>query len=609
MNPSQETLDKSSELQPSWEIKEAQILEGLDKKVKILAAFSDQLDLCTLSESPNHVKQRLNRFFSVTLQQYPQQVINDFQRYEAIEVERKNRSVGILDSVNVLDVNNDMDFGVEDEQDRLLENQDIAFLIAMRQITDSLIAKNRQVHRISKNPKILDPDLAKIEKRGFKLKGAENVQYGPFSATFIINQDNLPGRLVDYAGLHFVGTPINLVVERGKRMERTILHEEVHNRIDGVKALRFVDPSDVIKRIFDRYKKANQAGLPMFGKRELMGLKPGPLINCLHDEILAHIQIVEANNFQADYQDIAEVEGLNEEIVKMGFNGVTVLNKYTRTFATAGAELLSLSRLLDQEGKTVKDSEIQESLRFLNRTTTEMFIHVVENMGESLGIAERIGEDAHLATHLLFYVLKPTQYHHINRFLRLKYGDTVVENALQSKKIGDSFSFYPTGLEEFTIRIEKMGNSLTEIDKAKIEKQFIDFWVWYHDDLVIDLNSRQAYRVLLERVGKVLGINTDQYIPTILKGLTEATLFDTIKTDLKSNFSHLPNIYQNLTSEDQKFFADMLGLYITNDILDDLEDSQGRRLTPNDFKATPYWNIIKQLGLEEKIESMIQNMV
>lgn len=587
---------RSTESQSPWKAKEVQILEGIDKKVGIITAFRSELDACTLQDPQDRVQQRLQGFLSGVIQQFPPDVIDGYQKYQALDARIKTAT---RDSISL-----GSDWEDDEERERLLQNPDVRFLATMRQLTDDLVRKNQQVHDFIAKPDTLKPILSELGERGFALDRAKDIRYQPFSITFIVDRPDLPSS-ADYAGLHFSGTPFNIALDRGVATERTVRHEEIHNRIDGAKALESIDPRKIVKGKFDRLEKTSPI-MARILKIDLMKLRPAELVNHLQNEMLAHVQTAETDRFQTNYADIVQAAGLDEGTFKMMFDGTNDLNRYAGIFSTAGRRMLELLQFLDQQAKTAKDPDIRESSRSLRKKVGDMFTGSVMSIETGLSIGARISEDAHLATHMLLYVLKPSQYHHINRFLRYKYGNAAVEAAIESKALGDLLSFYPEELKVFVAQAEKQKGKISPVDKEKIEERIRSFNVWDYGDLAIDLNTRKQYQTLLERAGEALGIDVSNSIPRILKGLSEARLFDQIREDLGDNFDHLPNIYQALNAEDREIFADMLSVYMASDILDDLKSPEGRKLTTEELRTTRQWDVVRQLGLEEKVDAAIQ---
>lgn len=96
-----------------------------------------------------------------------------------------------------------------------------------------------------------------------------------------------------------------------------------------------------------------------------------------------------------------------------------------KSFSTAGKRLIKFSKFLEEKEKTIKDEELKKFCQKLRKKIREDFVKMVENIKEADVSAEKLGEDAQLRKEMLFYILQPSQYKHIPKYLKFKCGSVV----------------------------------------------------------------------------------------------------------------------------------------------------------------------------------------
>lgn len=271
----------------------------------------------------------------------------------------------------------------------------------------------------------------------------------------------------DIGGLHFSETPINFIRQMDpESIERIIYHENIHNLLDNVTHIPAARSYQLISQISNqviRFNSAKEDNLPeeiIDTQRKLLreGLSPNIIINALHNELLAHIKNLEDNNFKNRSTDQMKPSP-DVDPEKFSFF------ESARNFSTAGRQIIGVIELLDALVLEYSGEEIGELCENALQKNMKAWLAVTSEMKQALEIGTRISEDAHTDVHLLFYILKPTQFRYVQRYLEQVYGKDSVKMARESIQIVDSFQFDRESFEHIVSALPDITNRLLPLDR------------------------------------------------------------------------------------------------------------------------------------------------
>jgi len=226
-------------------------------------------------------------------------------------------------------------------------------------------------------------------------------------------------RTKDSNGLYLPGTVFSLIRDinspemrfrnalAGKPVDSTQRHEAVHNLIDDVGYAHYGVPQVLFERRLDDYqeiKKGNQSLIAQQGKERLL-FNPNNYLATLHNEFLAELGAVRVRDFVASDQPWSTAQNDCQRCVG---TMRTTADTYRATDAVLADKLTQLADQVEA-GFTQLKLAVIRALRLAGATQ-----HPADN-DFIVGLA---------------VVLRPEQYRHIDKVLRRKFGDSMVEREL-----------------------------------------------------------------------------------------------------------------------------------------------------------------------------------
>ena len=319
-----------------------------------------------------------------------------------------------------------------EKQRGLLQQRDVRFLFGIYVTLQNLAQKNKMVHLVREDPDVgLEVNLQMINRirqltaavshtewpQLITKEEVKEVRYDPFNVHLILPREAY-ARVAEGAsrGKHFTGTHVNLISE-GEHTERIIKHERVHNMLDGFRSGVLVGayperlgtrPEEVQSPVAS---EADDPGATRHITKVLRDARAPDLLNYLHEELLAAMEEAEEAGFVGRLRKAPLREGAEP---LPSFQG--------HSFATAARDFHELLTFLEAQASQTRFEDFAEACVKLRNDLEAEWETLVSTIRSSLERAKAISGEAHLAVHSLFYLLKPSQYRVVPKYLDRKYG-------------------------------------------------------------------------------------------------------------------------------------------------------------------------------------------
>lgn len=425
-----------------------QLLARLTAKVETVKKVRELMNGMTLKQSEHDVQKKLQSLYDEVKKQYPEKVnavrrlmelehINLQLEYEREELEKTHRKEKIDELARELEARGKEHMKIRDleivtrahdiheeletnryEAEELLKDDDIYFmqslLSGMQQITSRFaVIKNQQENRrtvVESVAKHLGLDETTIPELD---RAITDIDYKPICINVSINPEYYEKSVSkDTAGLHFVGTTINLIKDVQDQLEyhETVNHEEIHAFVDG-----FLPPDageknyktefwvETLRTRVEALNQMMEQGIPVNGEALLSREIPyfgnlATFIDSLHEEMVADLDRIHGLN---PYANIDE-KAFGEELLK--------------TFTTARKRTWNVLLALQQlEKESASHPDLKKIIKTLYREILSRLQKATYLMSRELTIASVTGKRTDIEA--LLVLLKPSQYHHLHRYL------------------------------------------------------------------------------------------------------------------------------------------------------------------------------------------------
>lgn len=577
------------------EVKRQDLLSKIDKRLSIGMDLKEQIGSFTLDDSPEKVKKGLTGWFSQVLSDFPPQVQVKYQEYHRFENRiKKLHKKGSEEAFMAA-------FDLEESAIELLtENPDVQFLANINNAVLDLTSKNKFINGIKD-----DRNAMKAKITYADWSHVQDIIVHPFSINLMVNEDYMlkMAREPNIYGMHLTGTPISLIrTNRAKgQIDSTLRHEEIHNFLDGVMLgdprLQHSSIDRNIKRTKEsvkRYLKLNQLGAPsaiLEGELNLLakGLDPIGNLDSLHEEILAAAESAVKVDFKS--KTAAEITLLSSVL---GIDYVPVgptLEEATYSLKTAGIRALRWAKFLDGEIKQQNDPFVVSKLSKAGEEFERLFMRSINNARDAFLIAKILGEDAEETVHGLLYLLSPSQFHHIRKYLEYKYGRDKISKVKEDSAFIENLDFSKASLEKTTSLIKDNLGLLQLLSK---KETYMGDSIFEEARDIGSVEEFREYKVVVEKFVSSTGLKN---IPLEMAdygfflGLGDSIIESGVDSEGYK-------IYQQLSEEEKKdFYESIIGNLTTLEweTLEDLLNSKE-------------WGNIVECGLgDELLPAMKEN--
>ncbi len=601
----------------SWENREREILESLSLRVETAEELKKTIEAVTLEQSNEEVSDHLEDCFQKLQSRFPRETIDNFQRLLQLEEELKEIEIELLEAEEEFDEDiSEADKKIEiekvnqrlekyNEHIKLLENLDVRFLQKIKRIIENLIRKNKYIGEVLEDRDIIVNtflSLKTIQDEGIERDDIDKVSFEPFSIIFNIQKSNNK-----FKGSCFRGTPFIAVcgTERIEESDKELIleHEKTHNFLEGAELGQNVITFGHLKRrlsTWEKFKDISPRGMKEKQREMIKKIKYFHLINNEHEEISAAIK----QFMQSGFKPLS----IKEKEIRAIFGMSTKRKTFSMTighFSTAGAKMKEISKYLEDKIGEEDDEEIKGFLLELKRDVEEGFTKVGEDIEEVIKITQFLGKDAKEKVNILFLMLLPTQYRHIKSYLRYTYGEELMSEAEKKKKLIYNFDFTISFFEELAKEIEG-GWEIDEKSKSFLLEE-INSFDFFRDYDPLELHSIDDVRKYLFSAEKLLrSLDALETFKDFKGMITELFFYWLLEENITDQFQGIPEIYNNLTSEEKEAFKSALASYIEYEVKGDLGKMNIEISSLEEIKNLPLWDIIKEIGEEDEILKIIE---
>lgn len=224
-------------------------------------------------------------------------------------------------------------------------------------------------------------------------------------------------------------------------------------------------------------------------------------------------------------------------------------------------------------------------------------------MFEMLRISRYLGGQARDEVEMLFYILKPSKYRHIPRFLKHKYGKSAVEIATLSVHIGNLGHY--EDFEKIAVQIEKKSPIPPELERVLYKKMLQMNDISLPPSFIPkDLEEMRKAHTSLLRLQKLFSWPLP-VVGDVIERIFSIFFFHILLRSSSHSYKDLEAFVQQLGDQEKKIFLGVLEEYVHSDDIE--EDLALAGLLPEDkdvdimgvVKQTPLWKILKQLKGQE----------
>jgi hypothetical protein len=386
----------------NWSEREQYMFDNLTQQVDTVLKFKKSIDSITFEQSEAEVKQ--------SLQEAVEQSWDDL--YEAAQT-------------------SDQDEGDKVSKSQRQYNIDKRLWSMIKDTHEMLVHKYMDIQSL---PALDKDELAKImEERTFIPKDVfsrAEIIWAPFSVTFICTEEDytvIARRFghdpVSTRAIHASSSEFNFVKARENKAQQdaSVRHENMHNLLDATgEEIRESNPKSDIRELTSWIKQdhdelGEEAGVER-ARMYFTSDRTRHLIDGIHNELLGHLENIETNqSWVVDHVDTRMRVNIDSD-------------PDVQDFATVGVYVNDT--LMTIRGyKNTAPPAIAAEFERLENIFTERVQRVVTELRSAIYTASRLGPDAFDEVHILAAVLKPTQYHHMKKYLVHKYGKDEVELA------------------------------------------------------------------------------------------------------------------------------------------------------------------------------------
>lgn len=392
------------------------IYEQLNWRVESVLALKDSIDRV---ESAEEVGEVLSTARASIHRDLPPGVEAGAQRYHALRASMDQPNLTGSEIIEYLNFE---------------PSDDVRFVVELDNIVTDLERKSEVVRRLH-----TPEDAARYAfVRTRQPVGASDIigmRQTPYDVSLILRRSAFDRLDEGSTGLHARGVPVEFIREDADpvRLDQTIEHERMHNFIEGSQTLLGRSSHELAQhsKELQRYVKEGPESeeLRAYRTEYFGGIRSGRLvIEALHNEFLAELCSREARGFGSTVNNLPGTEREAKRFLH-----------HVAEHATAGAQVYFTHRGLREDARGAKgDPRARERANVLSSSLRRNFVQMMDTANRVLYIGKELdrrgsGVDADRRVHALLYLLPPTKYRHIERYLRHRYGEEGVDVALRSQ--------------------------------------------------------------------------------------------------------------------------------------------------------------------------------
>lgn len=397
----------------------AEFLDRLNYKVEAVLDFGWTIERLDPHAGPEETHRALGDIRATVEQIFPPTTLVRYQRLKAVRQRERELNISNMR----LQEGGDLDASMaaiaaqraelrqlEDEELTLFEDEDLQFLMNVDGVLDDLGSKNNIVDALRGDPaRTIDELNAYLREDKLNLDDIVELQYTPFEITAVLKSsayDRVCGKDdQDSLGIHFSRSPYS-IVRAGPDIEKTIHHESVHNLIDQASGIGQYSTSR-LEDLVERHAATNDAAERFEIEQRVAQHRPRVLVNQMHNELLAELGHWEQHPWNKN----------RSKILFLDPNRPKSFEFHANNYSTAGNDAAEISALLEKIGRECKDEATREQILGTREAFRQGFTQAVEHMRQALISTRSRGEKAMDELHALLFVLPPSRYRHLDRYL------------------------------------------------------------------------------------------------------------------------------------------------------------------------------------------------
>ncbi len=614
----EQMMGRVNEAGRDWRERKETLESELEQKVNMAQEFIEFVKNIPPDSSAKEVGINLDKQFEVLLNKLPEKSKNELERYLAAgkEIAKLESELHAYDAGDLYDLLDDdtSDFSEkansvptteedqlvwqkkQDELDRLYEikkDQSWAHLLGIYNIINNLKLKAQYVESVKTSKKDPKDILQPVREMDIKIEAVE------FDAVniYIYTHDELAVEEgCDTFGVHFGETPIS-IIKISNHTEATRLHESIHNIVDGSE-LRTTNPVRKLEMLRDTSKRVQQLqalGILFEDKRTPSARE---FLDGIKEELLAEIRNTEKKGFWNDATSLKEFfSTLRHDESEWGHKRMrTISNR----IATAGVHIQTVVKELREMG----EAELSERI-------VSAFISSMEHAKKALTTASKISEDAHEFVHAALTVLQPSQYRHVHKLLKNKFGEDVVQSAENLYDVTQNFRGRLDDLRD--LEYLAITKKLPKHEADKIREIFLAFKkdpdrMNEEDFKELRRFELSEYIHLMHRLSEHGVIDSPEELSEVIDRVIFCVFSSKIDRSIKESDGRVD--LANLTSKEKNQIANLVEIAIMEGFaFVDYEDEYGQELTWDALVESNFWQYVQAAGSEARIKFLFEKYV
>ena len=456
-----EGLKSAKEYGDSWPEREKNIQEGLEKKLEFAKEFRKIIEgLRNGKLSKEKAEQLIKKMEDGLERGLPDDILAKYNKIlemsdrwkvllkDTKEIEEREVSLGnydFYDNPEFREKEHLMDELSEQMRAIIDQHPILDFVVTMKFALDHLQEALAAVEKYKKEPDLILRDLAKIRMVDYEeLKAGLKIAQIIFTLTSvnIILQKGeswelLHGEMYNQeeydsvVGLHSRGSFIHVIRNRGDEdINETIKHEDEHVITDAFdrQFLSLGPPAAEFSLAISHNDKNKLEDIISDKKGRY---KAPRMLDDSHYEIIT--ALTESKKL-IRYLKSAQQKLFTEERLLRAILGenpelkrskqpffIPEIQEIIYLLHTAGFQIENMGSVL-QKGEKSNDPKFSNICKQTRFRYVKIFLNSMGNLGYAYILADSFGAKAKKDVELLTYLLKPSQYHHIPKFLEHKYG-------------------------------------------------------------------------------------------------------------------------------------------------------------------------------------------
>lgn len=397
------------------EARRAEILFRLERKVGAFEIMKDRFFGIDPDKTPEEADQILTETFTTIRDEMPEDIQAGFQRFKELYLDKTEIS-----------------HSDEAEIAELLRNDDIRFLSNASSVTESLRHNSHQVEGLRKSREETLVALQQALGSDDPIHPADvrDIRYGRFEVHVVLSRQGFEKinpykskSQISAGGFHITDTPFSVLSsDLGPSLDWASRHESTHMFLDGASDDVRIFDVDALAKDTEDASNTEDVERNISSRQRLKHLSVNNIMDGLHQELLANLEFFEADNYGENM--IPPGQGSAEDPFD------TFLH-YAENTSTAGKQAEAISTLFEKYSESGVDPELRMLLKQRVTQFERVYIRVNETIRTALEVGKKMSQQdptskAYTEVHTLLYLLRPSQYRHIQRFLEHKYGADIV---------------------------------------------------------------------------------------------------------------------------------------------------------------------------------------